>query len=336
MDHSGSPSPYEDGFSPDIGSFSSLDEVETEGRLLDTLSNIYGVERERIALTSGAQNANFLFFNSCLGKDSLVAVENPTYMPIRSVVASISKVIEFERRAANGFKPTISDIVGVLNKGCKLIALTNLHNPSAASLTDLELKGMLDIAKKEDAVILCDEIYREMQYSTPSSPVCILGDNGVSTSGLTKLYGLGDLRIGWLIGPEEVRKKVDLLRLYSIYRLPARSIAVSIEALKRREWFRDRMLRIASMNIKVLEEWLEEEERVRCQNPEGGLMALLSLPKGVDDLQLGETLMDRFSTSICPGRYFGIMDHIRITFSCGAKEFRKGLENISAAIDQMV
>jgi aspartate/methionine/tyrosine aminotransferase len=336
MDHSGSPSPYGDGFSSDVGSYSSFDEVEAEERLLDTLANIYGVEKERIALTSGAQNANFLFFNSCLGKDSLVAVENPTYMPIRSVAASVSKVIRFERRAANGFKPAFPDIVGALKKGCKLIALTNLHNPSATSLTDFELKGMLDIAKEEDAMVLCDEIYREMQYSIPSSPVCVLGYNGVSTSGLTKLYGLGDLRIGWLIGPEEVRKKVDLLRLYSIYRLPTRSIAVSIEALKRREWFRDRMLGIASINTKILEEWLDGEERVRCQFPEGGLMVLLSLPKGVDDLQLGETLMDRFSTSVCPGRYFGIMNHIRITFSCGAKDFRKGLENISAALDQMV
>ncbi len=97
MDHSGSPSPYGNGFSPDVESYSSFDEVEAEERLLDTLANIYGVEKERIALTSGAQNANFLFFNSCVGKDSLVAVENPTYMPIRSVAASVSKVIRFQR-----------------------------------------------------------------------------------------------------------------------------------------------------------------------------------------------------------------------------------------------
>jgi aspartate/methionine/tyrosine aminotransferase len=336
MDHSGSPSPYEEGFSPDIGPPSSLDEVEVEERLVETLASVYGVEKERVALTSGAQNANFLFFHSYLGPKDLIAVENPTYMPIRSVAGSICKVETLERSAANDFIPKSADLDRLLKKGPRVIAATNLHNPSAASLSDSDLKGILEAADEKGATVLCDEIYRMMQYSTPSSPVCTLGDNGVSTSGFTKLYGLGDLRVGWLVGPEEICKKVDLLRLYNVYRLPTRSAAIAIEALKRREWFRDRMLRLASMNTKILNEWLEEEDRVLCRLPDGGLMVLLSLPNGVEDLPLGEVLMDRFLTSVCPGRYFGIMNHIRVTFSCSAKDFRKGLENISAAIDLLV
>jgi aspartate/methionine/tyrosine aminotransferase len=336
MDHSGCPSPYEDGFSPEIGPPSSLDEVEVEERLAETLSSIYDIERERIALTSGAQNANFLFLSSYLGPKDSVIIENPTYMPIRSVAESVCRVETFERSAPNEFRPRPAEMDRLLKKGPKVVAITNLHNPSAASLSDAELKGILEAADERGAVVLCDEIYRRMQYSTPSSPVCNLGDNGVSTSGFTKLYGLGDLRVGWLVGPEEICKKVDLLRLYSIYRLPTRSAAIAAEALKRIEWFRDRMLRLASVNIKILREWLGEEDRVRCRLPDGGLMVLLSLPKGTDDLRLGDLLMDRFSTSVCPGRYFGIANHIRITFSCSSKELRRGLENISAAIDMLV
>lgn len=333
MDHSGCPPPYEDGFAPEIEPPSSLDEIEVEERLAETLSSLYGIERERIALTSGAQNANFLFLSSYLGPKDCAIVENPTYMPIRSVAESMCKIEAIERIASNDFKPKMTEIDRLLKKGAKVIALTNLHNPSAASLSDRELKGILEAAGEKGTMVLCDEIYRMMQYTTPSSPVCALGDNGVSVSGLTKLYGLGDLRVGWLAGPEEICRKVDLLRLYSIYRLPTRSAAIAIEALKKREWFRERVLRLASVNVKILKEWLEEEHRVRCRFPDGGLMVLLSLPKGVDDLRLGEVLMDRFSTSVCPGRYFGIENHIRVTFSCSARDLRKGLENISAAID---
>ncbi|MGD0057297.1 MAG: pyridoxal phosphate-dependent aminotransferase [Methanomassiliicoccales archaeon] len=336
MDHSGCPPPYDDGFVPDIGPLSSLDAIEIEERLVETLSSIYGVEKERFSLSSGAQNANFLLFHSYLGPKDLIAVENPTFMPIRSVAESICRVETFERSAANDFRPKRTEIDRLLKKGPKVIVVTNLHNPSAASLSDPDLKGILEVAGEKGAIVLCDEIYRRMQYSTPSSPVCMLGDNGVSTSGLTKLYGLGDLRVGWLVGPEEICRKVDLLRLYNVYRLPTRSAAIAIEALKRREWFRDRTLRLASINIKILREWLEEEDRVYCRLPDGGLMALISLPKGMDDLRLGEALMDRFSTSVCPGRYFGIANHIRVTFSCSAKDLRKGLENISAAIDTLV
>lgn len=336
MDHSGSPPPYEDGFAPEIGHPSSLDEIEVEERLAETLSSIYGVERERIALTSGAQNANFLLLSSCLGPKDRAVVENPTYMPIRSVAESMCIVEILERVAAEDFKPDATQIDLLLRKGARVVALTNLHNPSAASLSDSDLESILDAAGERDAIVLCDEIYRMMQYSTPSSPVCTLRDNGVSISGLTKLYGLGDLRVGWIVGTEEICKKVDLLRLYSIYRLPSRSAAIGTEALKRTDWFRERMLRLASVNVRIIKEWLEDETRVHCRLPDGGLMILLSLPKGVDDLRLGEVLMDRYSTSVCPGRYFGIKDHIRVTFSCSAMDLRKGLENISAAIDSLL
>ncbi len=334
MDHSGAPPPYDEGFEvePDT---SSRSEIELEEELTDLLSRVYGVGRERIALASGAQNANFLFLSSVLGRWDRAAVENPTYMPIRSVAEALCGVDTVRREGEEAFRPSRGDLEAALKKGARVVALTNLHNPSGAALSDPEMKETLEIAGERGATVLCDEIYREMQYSAPSSPVFHLGENGVATSGLTKLYGLGDLRVGWLIGPEEMCRKVDLLRLYNVYRLPTRSVAVAIAALRRRDWFRLRVLRRAKENLQILEEWLGEEERVRCRLPDGGLMCLLSLPKKVDDLRLGEVLMDYFSTSVCPGRYFGAEGHVRITFSCPPDEFRRGLENVSAALDQI-
>ncbi len=334
MDHSGAPPPYKEGFPADID-IGTVDEAELEGRLIETIARSEGVGRERVALSSGAQNANFLAFQALLSPDDMVAVENPTYMPIRTVSEGMCRIEAFGRVATRDFVPDNRELEAVLRKGANLLVLTNLHNPSASSLSDSQLKEVMDIASDKEAMVLCDEIYREMHYSSPPKPVALLRDNGISTSGVTKLYGLGDLRIGWVIGPEELCSRIELLRLYSMYRLPVRSIALAIEALKRTEWFRGRVLDLARGNLRIVEEWLEVETRVRCKLPDGGLMVLLSLPEGVDDLRLSEILMDHFSTSVCPGRYFGIDNHIRVTFSCATDEFRKGLENISKVLDSL-
>lgn len=332
MDRTGAPPPYDEGFQADVDT-EGKNEIELEGELTDLLSRTYCVERERISLTSGAQNANFLLFGSFLRRRDRVAVETPTYMPLRSVAKAACAVETVRRVRREEFRPSRKDLEATLRKGVRLVALTNLHNPSGAALSDPEMSEILELTRKKRALVLCDEIYREMQYSAPSSPVFDLGENGIATSGFTKLYGLGDLRVGWLIGPEELCRKVDLLRMYNVYRLPTRSLAVAISALRRKDWFRLRVLRRAKENIGLLEEWLGEEERVRCRLPDGGLMCLLSLPNKVDDLRLGEVLMDRFSTSVCPGRYYGAEGHVRITFSCPPDEFRRGLENVSAALD---
>lgn len=128
-----------------------------------------------------------------------------------------------------------------------------------------------------------------------------------------------------MLTPPEIASRIDLLRLYVAYRLPVRSVAVAIEAIKRRDWFRERMLRIAMRNLAVLKEWLEEENRVSCKLPQGGLMALFKLSKGIGDMKFSEYLLDRFSTAVCSGRYFGIGDHIRVTFSCTTADFKSGL-----------
>lgn len=152
--------------------------------------------------------------------------------------------------------------------------------------------SILEITSRKKIAVICDETDREMHYGDPPDPVATLNDNAISVSGLTKLYGLGDLRVGWVLAPPEIASRIDLLRLYVAYRLPVRSVAVAIEAIKRRDWFRERMLRIAMRNFAVLKEWLEEENRVSCKFPQGGLMALFKLPKGIGDMKFIEYLLD--------------------------------------------
>jgi aspartate/methionine/tyrosine aminotransferase len=333
LDHSGAPSPYKDGFDPSIDQWDT-DDYELEERLAELIASTYGVEKDMVALCSGAQNANYLAFRTILKSNDLVAIESPTYMPIRVLANSICGVFDLNRDPSRNFHFLEKEIEECIKRGAKAIVFTNLHNPSASSFSNETLMSILEITSKKGIVVVCDEIYREMHYGVPPDPVAALNCNAISISGLTKLFGLGDLRIGWALAPPEIASRINLLRLYVTYRLPARSVAVAIEAIKRRDWFRERMLRIAMRNLTLLKEWLEEENRISCRLPHGGLMALFKLPEGIDDMKFSEYLLERFFTAVCPGRYFGIDNHVRVTFSCDATDFRSGLENISMALDK--
>lgn len=334
LDHSGAPSPYTDGFNAHVDQH-DIDDYELEERLVEFIASTYGVEEERVALCFGAQNANYLAFQTILRSSDHVAIEYPTYMPIKVLAASICNVFNLNRDPSHDFHFLEKEIKECAENGVRAVVFTNLHNPSASSLSNEVLASILEITSKKKITVICDEIYREMHYGIPPDPVAVLDDNAISVSGLTKLYGLGDLRIGWVLAPPEIVSRINLLRLYVAYRLPRRSVAIAIDAIRRRDWFRERMLRIAMNNLAVLREWLEAENRVSCKLPQGGLMALVKLPKGIDDMKFSEFLLTRFSTAVCPGRYFGISDHIRVTFSCTTADFKSGLENISMALDNL-
>jgi len=332
LDISGAPSPYGE-FSPDVEE--GQDPIELEERLVEELSSLYGVEGERIALTFGAQNANALALLTQLSSTDTIAMENPIYEPMRAVAERICRVAVLPRIRENDFVPDLEVLDRLLVSGSRLVMITNLHNPTAAMLGDEDLLAIADIVEDRGALLLCDEIYREMSYSSPPESVHRFQDVGISTNGVTKLYGLGDLRVGWLIGPPDVARSVELARLATASHLPSHSLAVTIAALEQRNWFRERMLALAEENLNVLKEWSEREERVDFAWPEGTLMFLLSLPGEIDDMEFSELLLERFDTAVCPGRYFGIHGQVRVTLSCPPSEFRRGLENISSALDHL-
>jgi hypothetical protein len=189
LDHSGAPNPMRDGFDPCVGGEAFLNEFEVEEKLYKAISAAYKVKRERIALTCGAQSANFAFLNSCFERGDLVAVESPTYAPIHACADALFKsVLPVARKREEGYAVDRSSFRAALRKGAKVVALTNLHNPSAKLLSDEQLADLLEQAEEKGALVLVDEVYREMAHRRPPKGAFELGSNGVTTNGLSKLW----------------------------------------------------------------------------------------------------------------------------------------------------
>jgi len=331
LDSSGAPPPYGERWWKDLDVQDGNDEAEAEELLRDALSWHYGVERERIALTAGAQHADFLFLTA-FGPSDLVAVESPTFVPIRQQADMVCQAAVVRRDPDRDFLLHEGDLEDAARRGARALVLTNLHNPSAAEMGDEELGALIERAERLGMQVLVDEVYREMSYGMPPAPAFSMGEDACSVSSVTKLNGLRGLRVGWLIGPERTVERIERTRLLSSYRLPPRNVVLAAEAVRRQSWFRERVLRKASKNLPILYEWLQEEERVSCPMPDGGLMALVQLPPGMDDLEFSEMVLER-GVAIGPGRYFGAPGHVRITFSCSREKLRTGLAAITAALD---
>ena len=70
------------------------------------------------------------------------------------------------------------------------------------------------MAEAIGARVLVDEVYAEAQYDEAPMPrpAATLGDVFVSTSSLTKAYGLAGLRCGWIIASPAVSARVRAMR----------------------------------------------------------------------------------------------------------------------------
>ena len=139
---------------------------------------------------------------------------------------------------------------------------------------------MGDIARKNSARVLVDEVYLEALYEQRPRPAVHLGDHFVVTSSLTKAYGLSGLRCGWVLAnPELAQRMWHINDLYGVNAaLPAE--LMSVIALDNLERVGARAKKLLAANRPVLDGFLRSRDDIAVVRPEFGTVAFPKLLRG--------------------------------------------------------
>ena len=148
-----------------------------------------GVMPDRIVMADGTSMANMLAMAALIAPGDAVAIESPAYEPLVAVARFLGAEVKRFARPAPDFPIDPATIPA----GCKLIVLTNLHNPTGALADATTLRALHSVAERDDAHVLVDEVYLDSAVPDQTS-AALLGDRFVCTSSLTKCYGLSGLR----------------------------------------------------------------------------------------------------------------------------------------------
>src|SRR5260221_14370427 len=112
-----------------------------------------------------------------------------------------------ERRFERGYQFEIEELERMVGRGTRAIVMTNAHNPSGAVTSPEKMMTVGQIARDYGATVICDEVYLDNAFAPGLKPAASFGPNMVSIGSLSKVYGLGGLRIGWIVAPEPILRK---------------------------------------------------------------------------------------------------------------------------------
>jgi aspartate/methionine/tyrosine aminotransferase len=156
----------------------------------------------------------------------------------------------------------------------------------------------------------------------------------VSLSSLTKVYGLGYTRVGWIVGDPALVHRASRVNDFGAVNSPYIADSIGAFAFSRRERLRARTLEIIAANGPVLDRFLETATRLTRVPPAGGL---ISFPR-VRGVRSTRTFVDRaireHGVCVVPGEFFGAPGHVRI--GIGARSPRvlaEGLRRLGRALD---
>ena len=216
----------------------------------------------------------------------------------------------------------------------RLIVLTTPHNPCGSIATREELLEVGRIAASHDAYVLVDEVYLDVASPRPAVDVAAqLGEVFISTSSLTKSYGLAALRCGWTLSSPAIAERIRRARDVADGTGPIVTERLAVVAFHHLDTLIQRAKRIVATNYPKVEAFVRGRPELEWVPPQGGTVAFPRL-RGVEDTtRFVERLISERETIVVPGRFFEAPTHFRIGFSGKADVLDGGLSQLAAALE---
>lgn len=302
------------------------------------LASRYGVPEGHVATALGTSGAVFLALSAISSKvprGASVAVERPAYGVFESAARFLGRdVVHVERRAADRWAVDLGAVERAFRGGARVYCLTDLHNPTGAALHDRELAGLRDLARRSDAWILLDEVYRDF-LPGPVRTGYLDGERVVCTSSLTKCYGLGGLRAGWIFAPPEIVRRVEEVEDVVLGDPPAATARLAAQALARADALLARGRAFAGAGRPVIDAWIAATPRASWVPPAAGITGLLRIDGLTDSKVFAERLREELELQVVPGAYFGAEGHVRVSFGRPPKDVAAALDVLTLGIDPL-
>jgi aspartate/methionine/tyrosine aminotransferase len=302
----------------------------------ERLARRFGVPPARVALTLGTSHALYLACATLLTPGARCLVESPAYEVLHGLPALLgAEVSRFERRFEDGYRLPQELAAIVARERPALVIVSNPHNPTGALLTLDELEPLAQAVAAVSGSLFVDEVYLEFLADAPRHSAHQLGSQVLVASSLTKAFGLGTLRFGWLVASEERIAAALRLNDYIAVHYPGPAAALGLRALEHLPALQARTLAVREHNLGIVEAFLATRPELSWQRPGAGTIVFPRLALLDDTEAWCQELVRRHETLVVPGAFFGAPQHLRLGFAVEEQMLRDGLVRLGTALDEL-
>jgi aspartate/methionine/tyrosine aminotransferase len=219
----------------------------------------------------------------------------------------------------------------------RLIVLNSPANPTGGVIPLADLEHIAEKARDHDAWVMSDEIYARLAYDGLNVPsiAALSGmlDRTVIVDGFSKTYAMTGWRLGFMVMPEALAERVELLLTHSIGCTATFTQVAGVEALKGpqdkvgeivTEYQRRRDLIVAGLNA---------IPGVSCQVPQGAFYVFPNVKSfGLTSREIAARLIDEAGVAVLAGTDFGTggEGYLRLCYATSMEVLRESLEKMAA------
>jgi alanine-synthesizing transaminase len=293
---------------------------------------------EDIFLAASTSEAYSYIFRAICNPDDEVLIPAPGY-PLFDFLADIQdvKLVRYPLLYDRGWQIDFHGLQQAIRARTRAVIVVNPNNPTGHFVTAADVMKLNEVCRTRKLVLICDEVFLDFALGKGRA-VSLATNDGTLTftmSGLSKICGLPQMKVAWLIisGPEDLRrqavKRLELIAdTYLSVSTPAQ--LATARFLELREGFQRQLMARVRENLAELERQLARHVSCVRLRVEGGWYAILRVPATRSDEELAIELLEKKGVYVHPGHFYDFHGegHLVVSLIAAPQDFAEGVRRL--------
>ena len=308
-------------------------------------------KRSQIVVSTGAKHTLFNMAQILFGPGDEVIIPAPYWVSYPDIVLLADATPVFvDGGESEGFKLTPAKLKKAITAKTKAIILNSPSNPTGAAYTLDELKGLAEVLKGTEIIVISDDIYEKVVYddfrfSNMANVSEAMKEKTIIVNGLSKSHAMTGWRMGYAAGPDNVIAAMTEIQSQSTSNATSIVQKAAIEALLGDQSFIPKMVAEFKKRRDVIVGALNDIPGITCAMPPGACYVFPKVsalygrkyqgkPIATSN-DFSEFLLEAANVAVVPGGAFGNDDHIRLSYATSMGLIVEGVKRIAGAVAKL-
>jgi Aspartate/tyrosine/aromatic aminotransferase len=300
------------------------------------------VTPDEVIITPGGKDVIFGTMLSLLDEGDEAIYPNPGYPIYESAIRLVgAKPVPMPIREENDFAFDRHEFEKLVTPKTRLIVINSPANPTGGILSYEDLEFIADIAKKNDIMILSDEIYSRIIYEGKFVSIASLPgmkERTVILDGFSKTYAMTGWRLGYAVANKEVIEALKRVAVNSFSCVATFVQMAGVEALRGPQDEPERMRKEYEERRNLIVKGLNEIPGFSVKMPKGAFYAFPNVKKlGKPSKELADYLLYEAGVCTLSGTAFGEYGegYLRFSYATSKENIIEGLKRVKQAIEKI-
>ncbi|MGN9166182.1 MalY/PatB family protein [Tissierellaceae bacterium HCP3S3_D8] len=234
------------------------------------------------------------------------------------------------------FETDFDEIEKGFKLGAKAFLLCNPQNPTGKVWEVEELKKIMDLVKKYNAILISDEIHMDVIRKTATSVLSICAENTVVVNSPSKTFNVPSLGGSYAIIPDKAMREKFLFHMKQIDSVSSPTIfgvLSTIIGYNQCDYWVDELNRYIENNCNYVIEQLDGYKGLEVYMPDATYLMWIGFRNSnIEPEEFQKALINKGKVAIMPGKIYGDPYKIRFNVGCPISKLKIGVEGIKKSL----